>query len=262
MKHKKLFTLAVVLAVGFGLLWFLKVSPGATGLVWQLSAGGTKLLPLVSIAALVDSVNPCAFSILLLTIAFLFALGTFNRQRIRQIGGAYIFGIFMAYLAIGLGVLGALHLFNTPHFMGRLGAWLLIAMGVINLINHFFPSFPVKLRIPRAAHSKIADLMEKSSIPAVFALGLLVGLCEFPCTGGPYLLVLGLLHDAQTKFIGLAYLIWYNILFVLPLAGVLWLASEQTALEKLQSWKKENLQAMRLWSGIIMIALGALVLVV
>lgn len=260
MNTKRFLWVFTSIAVVFLVLWFLKSSSAATQVIWDISGGGTKLFPLVSLAALIDSINPCAFSILLLTVAFLFSLGTFSRAKMLQIGLAYIFGIFTAYLAIGLGILGALHLFNTPHFMGVVGAYLLIGMGLINLITHFFPKFPVKLQIPHAVHGKIADLMEKSSIPAVFLLGALVGLCEFPCTGGPYLMVLGLLHDAQTKFRGLGYLVWYNILFVAPLVAVLFVASEQAVLSKLQEWKRSHLNAMRLVGGIIMILLGLLIL--
>src|SRR3989344_4808714 len=158
----------------------------STDVLWQLSDGGKLLLPLIIAAALVDSINPCAFSILLLTIAFLFSLGQV-RSSILKVGGFYVAGLFLIYILIGLGILQTLHIFNTPHFMAKIGASLLILLGGINLINEFFPSFPIKLRIPQAAHSKMAMLMEKASVPAVFLLGALVGLCEFPCTGGPYL---------------------------------------------------------------------------
>ena len=260
--NKRLISITLFVLGVLGILLFLKASPTATQVIWNISGGGTKLFPLVSIAALVDSINPCAFSILLLTIAFLFSVGTFSRAKMLEIGGAYIFGIFMAYLAIGLGILGTLHLFNTPHFMGKIGAFLLIGMGVINLINYFFPGFPIKLQIPHVAHSKMADLMGKASIPAVFFLGVLVGLCEVPCTGGPYLMVLGLLHDAQTKLKGMGYLIWYNLLFVLPLVAALFGASEKAVLEKFQDWKRNNLNALRLWGGIIMVLFGIFILFV
>ena len=59
-----------------------------------------------------------------------------------------------------------LHLFNTPHFMAKVGALLLIVLGIINLINEFFPAFPIKLRIPGFAHHKMAELMDRGSAPA------------------------------------------------------------------------------------------------
>src|SRR3989338_8362663 len=226
MKNNRLYIILVALAVVVGSLLLLKSSTGSAQFIWNLSQGGTWLFPLVSLSALIDSLNPCAFSILLLTVAFLFSLGAM-RSGIIKVGAAYIFGIWLAYLLIGLGLLGTLHIFNTPHFMGKLGAFILIAMGIINLLNEFIPKFPIKLQIPHSAHSKMADLMKKSSLPAVFFLGILVGLCEFPCTGGPYLMVLGLLRDSATYTKGFFYLVWYNLLFILPLAAALFVASDR-----------------------------------
>src|SRR3989344_7196863 len=71
---------------------------------------------LIAIAALVDSVNPCAFSVLFLSITFLFGLGR-SRNDIIKMGLLYIFGIFTTYILIGLGVLKVLSLFNIPHLM-------------------------------------------------------------------------------------------------------------------------------------------------
>lgn len=251
----------VLIAIGAALLGavlFLKSYAGSAAIIWKLSSGGEWLLPLVGVAALIDSINPCAFSILILTIAFLFSIGKF-RSSILTIGGLYILGIFLAYMLIGLGILHVLHLFNTPHFMAKVGASLLIALGAVNIINEFFPSFPIKLRIPHAAHRKMAELMEKGSIPTAFLLGGLVGLCEFPCTGGPYLMILGLLHDQATYLNGLGYLIFYNLVFVLPLVILLFIASDRMLLERVRGWQKTNSGAMRLYGGIAMIVLGAVI---
>ncbi|OGA46619.1 MAG: hypothetical protein A3F74_25330 [Betaproteobacteria bacterium RIFCSPLOWO2_12_FULL_62_58] len=249
-----------VLLVGSVLL-FQSGNVGTTAL-WHLSNEGKWLLPLVIVSSLIDSINPCAFSILILTIAFLFSLGKL-RSSILEIGSSYILGIFLVYMLIGLGILQVLHLFDTPHFMAKVGASLLIALGLINLGNHFFPAFPVKLKIPHAAHNKIAGLMEKASLPSAFGLGGLVGLCEFPCTGGPYLMVLGLLHDQTTFGAGLGYLVLYNVIFVLPLAIILLIASDKTLIEKVEGWKKQSAKNMRLWGGgVAMVALGLIIFAV
>lgn len=248
---------AAALVIGAAL--FARYSPWMAGIVWQVSDGGKLLLPLVAVSAIIDSINPCAFSILLLTIAFLFSIGQL-RSRILKIGGVYIFGLFLVYVLIGLGILQALHIFDTPHFMARVGAILLIALGSINLIGELFPSFPVKLRIPHKAHHAMAVLAEKASLPTAFVLGALVGLCEFPCTGGPYLAILGLLHDNVTYTTGFAYLLFYNLLFILPLVLILFLASNRGLLDRVQAWQKKERTAMRFGGGIAMIALGVLLL--
>jgi cytochrome c-type biogenesis protein len=233
-------------------------SESTTAFLWGVSGEGSWLLPLVLVASLIDSVNPCAFSILLVTITFLFSIGKM-RSGILKIGGAYIFGIFLVYMLIGLGILQALHIFNTPHFMSKVGAFLLVGLGLVNIVNDLWPSFPVKLKIPSGAHPKIGELMEKASIPTAIALGALVGLCEFPCTGGPYLLVLGLLHDSSTYLSGLGYLLAYNVIFVLPLVVILGIASDRSLLEKVQAWRKREVKGMRFWSGVAMVVLGILI---
>ncbi|MBI2097135.1 MAG: hypothetical protein HYT40_03250 [Candidatus Sungbacteria bacterium] len=255
---KKLVILIAVGIVLFGSVIFLKSGNIGTTALWNLSGEGKWLLPLVGIAALIDSINPCAFSILLLTIAFLLSIGKV-RSSVLKIGGVYILGILAVYILIGLGILQALHLFNTPHFMAKIGASLLILLGGINLINEFFPSFPVKLAIPHAAHHKMAELMEKASLPTAFILGALVGLCEFPCTGGPYLMVLGLLHDQRTYFAGVGYLLLYYLIFILPLVIILLIASDKVLVEKVKTWQKAETKHMRVWGGIAMIILGALI---
>ena len=239
----------------------LKFSPATSSIIWNMSNGGAWLLPLVLIASLLDSVHPCSFSILLITIAFLFGL-QMTRKKILQLGGLYIFGIFASYLLIGLGILKVLHLFNTPHFMGKLGAALLIIFGFINLINRFFPNVPIKLSLPSAVHAPMARLMERTSMIAAFLLGALVGICQFPCMGGPYLMVIGLLHDQVTYAMGFWYLFLYNFILIVPLALVLWVAADKTMVDKMQEWKLTNLARVRLIAGVAMIIIGALILVV
>lgn len=258
---KKLTTLILFIIVILGFVFAAKVGLIDARFIWSLSNEGKWLLPLVGISALIDSINPCAFSILILTIAFLFSIGKL-RSRIIQVGGVYIFGIFLAYILIGLGLLHAFHLFNTPQFMGKLGAFLLIILGSINLINEFYPSFPVKLKIPASAHHKMADLMNKGSLPAAFGLGMLVGICEFPCTGGPYLMVLGLLHDQMTYMKGLGYLLVYNLIFVLPLVIILLLAGNEKLTKKIQIWQGQERGLMRFGGGLAMVALGIFILLI
>lgn len=256
--NRKLAILIGIAVLLLGSVIFFKTSNIGTTALWNLSTEGKWLLPLVGVAALIDSINPCAFGILLLTIAFLLSLQK-TRASILKIGGVYILGLLTVYILIGLGILQALHLFSTPHFMAKVGAILLIVLGGINLINEFFPSFPIKLRIPQIAHTKMASLMNKASFPAVFLLGVLVGLYEFPCTGGPYLMVLGLLHDQGTYFAGIGYLLLYNLIFILPLVIILLIASDSALLEKVSKWKRAETKHMRVWGGIAMIILGFLI---
>lgn len=258
---KKLIISIIVIVIVIVGIVLLKYIPGVSAFIWNMSNGGLWLLPLVLVSSLLDSVHPCSFSILLITIAFLFGM-QMTRDKILKIGGIYIAGIFSAYFLIGLGILKVLHLFSVPHFMGKLGATLLIVFGIINLINYFFPKFPIKLKLPSSAHTRMALLMEKSSMPAAFGLGLLVGICQFPCMGGPYLMVIGLLHDQVTYFSGFGYLVLYNLILIIPLVAVLWISADKIIVSRMGEWKKNNVRSVHFWAGLIMILIGILVLLI
>ena len=216
---------------------------------------------LIAIAALVDSVNPCAFSVLFLSLTFLFGLGK-SREDIVKAGLLYILGIFMTYTLIGLGVLKVLSLFNIPNLMSVIGASVIIAFGSVALINEFFPNFPIKLKIPQFAYGNIARLMEKATLPAAFFLGFVVGLFEFPCTGGPYLFVLGLLHDEGNFLKGLLYLLFYNFVFVLPLIIILVISANKRVLQAVDGVRRAETKQARVWLALIMIFLGSLIFVI
>jgi cytochrome c biogenesis protein CcdA len=256
---KKLFISIGVVLIAISAVVILKYSPGFSTFLWNASNGGVWLLPLVGFSALLDSVHPCSFSILLITIAFLFGL-QMTRKKILQIGGLYVAGIFAAYFTIGIGILKVIHIFNVPHFMGKLGASLLIIFGLLNLLGALFPKFPLKLKLPDAAHGAMSKLINTVSLPAAFALGLLVGLCQFPCMGGPYLMVIGLLHDHVTYFSGFGYLVLYNVILVVPLLATLWIAANPTLIDTMLQWKQTQMKNVHLWAGIAMIIIGILVL--
>ncbi|TAL49228.1 hypothetical protein EPN83_01675 [Patescibacteria group bacterium] len=250
-------TAAAILVIGFAFLF--QKFPGGAEWLWNVSRGGTFLLPLVIVSSLIDSINPCAFSVLIVSIIFLFSLGS-TRERIFKYGVSYILGIFAVYLLIGLGILQILHIFNVPHFMSKLAAVLLVIFGAINILEVIFPSFPIHFRIPHAAHAKMNVFLEKATLPGMFALGALVGLCEFPCTGGPYLAVLGLLHDTRTYWSGVGYLLIYNLVFILPLIVILAVASNKVVVEKVREFQKTNNRSMKITAGFLMIVLALIIL--
>ncbi len=216
------------------------------------------MIPIILVAAAIDSLNPCAFSVLFLTIAFLFSLGR-TRLNVLVVGGTFIFGIFLTYILIGLGILQALTAFGVSGIIAKIGALLLILWGVLVLVNEFFPAFPIKLKMPESSHQRIAKLMEKASLPAAFVLGIIVGLYEFPCTGGPYLLVLSLLHTQGRFWSGMGYLLLYNVVFVLPLVIFLILTSNRSILDKIQEWRKNNMKGFRIWGSLILILMGLVI---
>lgn len=74
-------------------------------------------------------------------------------------------------------------------------------------------------------------------------------------------MVIGLLKDQVTYFKGFGYLLFYNLILIVPLVSVLWIAADKMLLSKVEEWKKNNMGAVRLFAGIAMILIGLLVLV-
>ena len=259
MKHKKHLIALILVAVAIigTVLIFQNYEP-ARELLGKVTVGDSRFLPILIVAALVDSINPCAFSVLLLTVAFLFGVGR-GRRNILYVGGAYILGIFLVYILIGLGTLGVLSFLNVPHFMGKVGGTILIITGLLSLIGHYYPNFPIRLKIPELAKGTIAKYIERASTPTALVLGVLVGMYEFPCTGGPYLSILGLLHDYSNYWKGFGYLVLYNAIFVLPLVIMLFIASEEALLKRVDSWRKAQVGPTRVYGGLIMIVLGLII---
>jgi cytochrome c biogenesis protein CcdA len=215
-------------------------------------------LGIVTSAALLDSVNPCAISVLLLTIGFLISLGKV-RSEIYKISFVYIFALYVTYLLIGLGVLQALSIFGFTNAVARVGAIILVGTAVITLLGAIFPKFPIKLKMPDSSHKILARYIEKASYPSALVLGVLVGLFEFPCTGGPYLSILSLLHTQASMAQGFAYLLYYNVVFVSPLIVIALVANSSVLVERLDKWRKKYTKRVDIVSSILMLLLAGII---
>lgn len=224
-----------------------------------VEANVATLLPAVVVTGLLDSVNPCAFAVILLLLAFLFTIRK-RREQILKLGAIYVAMIFLVYLAIGLGILSTVRLSEDPHFVARVGSYLLIGLGVLNLIEYRWPQFPIKLHMPAAAHRKVNQLLKVATVPATIGVGFIVGLCTFPCSGGVYVSIITLLNAKTTLAWGIAYLVLYNVLFVLPLVVILLAVGNRVTAKRWAAWERAHALQLRLWFGLVMIGLGALML--
>ena len=221
---------------------------------------GRILLSAVLVTGFLDGINPCAFAVLLFFIVFLFTIKK-TRQSIVWMGITYILAIYLTYFLIGLGFLKAFAIGNSPHLMAKVGAFLVILLGTIHLKDYFFPNLPITLRVPKVGENAIVNWAYKATFPATFVLGVLVGLCTFPCSGGIYVAVIGLLQSKIHFLRGMGYLMLYNVMFVLPLVFILAAASSTVVTGRLLHWERARKGAMHFFSGVTMISLGVVILV-
>ncbi|MFQ6101672.1 MAG: cytochrome c biogenesis CcdA family protein [Anaerolineae bacterium] len=218
------------------------------------------LLGLVLATGFLDGLNPCAFAVLLFFIAFLFTIRRASGT-VWAMGLVYIAAIYLAYFLIGLGLMQAVVFTGNRHLMARIGAWLVIGLGVINLKDYFFPQLPIHLRIPTIAHGTIQDWLKRATFPAAGAGGFLVGLCTFPCSGGIYVAIVGLLAAKATYLQGVGYLGLYNLAFIAPLLVILAGVGNRRVMHRIRLAEQSSRRWVRLATGLAMVAVGVVILI-
>lgn len=215
-------------------------------------------IPIIVSAALIDSVNPCAFAVLIFLLTYLLALG--SRKKILKVGLGYILMVFTTYFLAGLGLFAAVETIGISVIFYRVAAVIAIIAGIINVKDFFAYGKGFSLEIPKSRKPMIEKYIHRASLPAALILGFLVSMFELPCTGGVYLAILSMLANNLTRMAAIPYLFLYNIIFVVPLIVILILVVRGGSAEKMEKWRKGKRKYMKLVAGVFMLLLGILML--
>lgn len=215
-------------------------------------------LPTVITAALVDSINPCAFAVLIFLLLYLTTIGA--RRRMLTVGLTYISVVFVVYFLSGLGLFTAIQTMNISRLVYNIAAVIAIVAGLINIKDFFWYGKGISLQIPKSKKPLIKSYIQKATIGSAVILGFLVSMVELPCTGGVYLAILSLLATKSTQLVAIPYLLLYNLIFVLPLVVILLVVYKGISPERAEKWRKSKRKWMRLIMGIVMVGLGVVML--
>ncbi len=216
-------------------------------------------IPLLIGAAFIDSINPCAFGVLIFLLAYLSETAK-SRAHMLVNGFAYIFAVFVTYLAAGLVLLPIIQGLRSFSVWGYIGlAAIIILAGLLEIKDFFWYGKGFSLSIMPGEAERIKLYVKKISgkPTTAMALGVFVALVELPCTGAVYLAVLALMSIAGVTATNLWFLILYNLIFVLPLAIILLLVYKGTATHKFERWRQRYKGWMRLLTGLMLLLLGA-----
>lgn len=204
-------------------------------------------------AALIDSINPCAFAVLIFLLVYLANLGA--TKRTLKIGLVYIITVFIVYFLAGIGLLTAIQSLGFTKPIFYIAAFVSIAAGLINVKDFFWYGKGITLAIPESKKATIERYIQKASMPAAIILGLLVALFELPCTGGVYLAILSLIaKNAYSSAV--PYLLFYNLIFVFPLLIILLTVYFGFSARKAEEIRVKERKWLRLVMGLAMIILG------
>jgi cytochrome c biogenesis protein CcdA/thiol-disulfide isomerase/thioredoxin len=213
---------------------------------------------MVILAALVDSANPCGLSVLVFLLISMAAAG--NRRRILLVGGVYIAAMFLFHLFVGIGLFSAMAISGLTKPFSLIGGIIALVLGIITLADVLRKRETFLLSIPESGKGMLGTYARKATLPAAFVLGILAGILGFSCTGGIYISILGLMGRDMTVMAGLPYLVLYNIIFVLPLVLVTLLVAYGLSPDRAERWRTENKRSIRAIIGIILVALGLVIL--
>ncbi len=216
-----------------------------------------KLITVIT-TALVDSINPCAIGVLILLISTLLSLSN-NKRRMLFVGMVYLIVVYVTYFLAGLGLLWFIQQFHMANTVAMVAAIIVIILGIIEVKDFYWYGRGFSLTIPKSQIGRIKKYAKKASIPGVILLGFFVAAVELPCTGGPYLAITTLLAK-DFNMVALWYLALYNFIFVLPLLVILIGVYTTLKVSHVEKWKGKYRKWMRLVTGLVMIALGILLI--
>ena len=228
-------------------------------------------LATVVLAGLVDGINPCAIAVLLVFVsATLLAVGATMegglRERRRALfrgGAAYVTGMFITYLLIGLGLMGFAGALRQDHLGTKIFAVVAIGWSVLALQEALLPELGERLRMPPMLHGRAQSWVSRATLPGLFVAGSLIGLCTVPCSGNVYIAVLALLSSRNDFGQALGYLVVYNLAFVVPLILLLGAAATPAAMRALTRWQLHNRASLKLALGLTtaLVSLAALAVI-
>ncbi len=216
--------------------------------------------PILIGAAVIDSINPCAFGVLIFLLAYL-SKAVKNKSKILLHGFVYLFAVFLTYLAAGLILLPIIQTVTRSFAVNAyfaIAAVIAIA-GLLEIKDFFWYGKGYSLSIfPEAAHRiKMYTQKVTGKITTTFLLGIFVAIVELPCTGAVYLAVLTLMSMSGLAVSNITMLLLYNVIFVFPLAVIVMLFYYGMDFKALEKWRQENKGLMRLLTGILLIGMAA-----
>ena len=232
----------------------------------DINISGLSLPFLTIVLGGLDSFNPCAFFILIFLLNLL--LFAKSRKRMLLIGGVFIFFSGLLYMLFMFILFETFILTKTYVTIITVIAGLLaLSLGIINIKDFFFFKKGASLSIPEGKKPKLYKQMRNlvknpkvtATLIGTIALAGTVNFYELLCTLG-----LPLVYTRQLAAYNLSsveyysYILFYNIVYVIPLIIIVLIFVITLGKRKLTEWHG---QVMKLETGIMLTLFGLLFLI-
>jgi len=223
-------------------------------------------LPLFTvIIAGLDSFNPCAFFVLFTLLSLL--VHAHSRKRMLLIGGVFVFFsgcLYFLFMATWLNLYFIIgHLAAVTYIAGALA----LIISLINIKDYFFFKKGLSLSIAETSKPKLFEkmrgLLKTESLPSILTGSIVLAITansyELLCTAGfPMVYTRVLTLNSLTSGKYYAYLALYNLIYILPLAGIVIFFVATLGSRKLTNWQG---RVLKLLSGLMMFCLALVLLI-
>ena len=216
----------------------------------------------ITVAALIDAVSPCSIAILVFLVGAR-VLTANRKKRALRVGLAFCLSVFIAYFLFGLGLFTVVQASSWSGIFSLLTGLIAILAGLFYLKDVFwYGKGGFTMEVPRSLKPLLMKMLKGVASPfGAFVTGFVVVCFELPCTGGPYLFILGQMANSTTRLQAIPLLLYYNFIFVLPLIMIsLFLYSNLFSIGKVREWNDKNKRLLKLVGGFAMMALGLFVI--
>ncbi len=225
----------------------------------------------VVIAALLDSINPCAYATLIFLVSYLLSMKK-DKKIVLASGIAFSFSVFLTYLLVGFGLLQVAQ-FADSYYTARLilNSIIVLALvyyGALNL--HDFIMIKknkynkIKLSLSFESSKKINESIlslgkSKFVVLNSFLIGFVISFLELACTGQEYLPTIIYMKETMPEK-AIPLLLLYNVVFVLPIIFIFILVFKGLTTKSLQKFIFKHSASVKMGFFILMMFMAGIII--
>jgi cytochrome c-type biogenesis protein len=210
-------------------------------------------------AGLLAGFNPCLLAMLAFLASSMLA-STGRRRDILTMVAFFSLGTFVVYIIFGVGLFSVLQEKSTAAMFRFVLAVVLLVLGIMQLEDaRRLRSGGTSLFRTDWTKKYVHGAIASRRLSSYFLLGALFSLVRAPCVGGVYIAIIGMISRQGFGSSGPIYLMIYNLGIALPvllLGGIIALGMSP---EQVDNFRNKHRVAIRLITGITLLALAPLI---
>ena len=215
------------------------------------------IIALVLITALVSAMNPYIIGALTLLSSVVYGRGH-SPAKVIRLGIAYIVTMFAMSVLGGIVLLylmSLLPLIALDYLVLGIGV-LVVCAGLLEIKDFFWYGQGLSMRAPAMVAANIRQLTKgRPTLGMAVMLGIFVAIVSAPASSAPYFATVTILRG-NFGVDGVSLLVLYSALFSLPMIVMLLMVASGVKVSTLMQWREDTKGSMRLGIGLLLIALG------